>query len=105
MRPVDVIAVVRSKEPDHVLADRYGVGLKTIQNIREAADNPNFQPRRGRPRGPSTRQHPGRKLTAEDVAAIRTDTWQTPQQLAAQFSVSVQTVYQIRRRMIWRHVP
>lgn len=60
--------------------------------------------RRGRPPGPSKRQHPGKKLNAETVTAIRASKLAAPA-LARFFKVSTATIYHIKARTTWKHVP
>ncbi len=68
------------------------------------ADNMKDMASKGRGNAPRGTSHRSNKLTEADVIAIRAGTG-TLSALAAQYSVSTQTVAGIRARKYWKHLP
>jgi len=68
-----------------------------------AAKRTRARGRTGRP-GLQGEKHPNAKLKEQDVIDIRTSS-ERPRALAERYGVKISTIYNIRSRVTWKHIP
>jgi hypothetical protein len=69
------------------------------------AENMRDMHRKGRNSGPFGDTHKNAKLTCEAVREIRAaNDWTRDREFAAKFGVNPRTIYDVRRRKLWKHV-
>lgn len=96
--PAGLVVRHRCDNPPCVRPDHLLIGTHA-DNMRDAAD-------RGRARGARGEDHCRHKLTAEQVAAIRSepDVSGLALELAKRYGVGVRQIWQVRSGRAWKHV-